>query len=422
MLEEHEHKLTDNRKAERVKTEQELAKIHNNVKRLQRQLKDVKPTPEFIDKLREMMEEIENAISSFKKEQRLIYEELIKEEKKVMNEIIALEKKRETWVLANSAAERGYRLPSGKMAVEKVMVSHLPKEVLEFEKFLQHTGGRQGGWDDYDHQNFLKLLAKQRGKLTCMEEATEYIPGRTKEDIQQHEKWYQEFLFLEDRKKESIQKWKLKKLQDKDAMLMHQGKSKEVLESEYLVQAEAQKEKLKEERRRRQEEVEAWRKQKESEAAVKQAAQAKEEEERERRQKQERQRQLEVKLLVEEYTQQKKIQEEFLRLEKQIQEEAEREERQRSASAGICKFQERDFHKLELKALNKQAKEEEITEREKRLAKLKEKVEIHVKRDASRLCQFTKGWVERTKNTGPTGSGPLLHIPHRAVPSWRQGL
>ncbi|XP_030049360.1 coiled-coil domain-containing protein 112 [Microcaecilia unicolor] len=422
-LEEHEHKLTNNRKAERVKTEQELSRIHNNVKRFQQQLKDVKPTPEFVDKLREMMEEIENAISTFKEEQRLVYEELLKEEKTVMNELTALEKRIETWMLDNSAVERGYRVPSGKAAMDKEMVSQLPKEVLEFERFLQQTGGRQGGWDDYDHQNFLKVLVRQKGKLICVEEALEYLPGRTREEIQQHEKWYQEFLFLEEKKKEAIQTWKLKKMQEREKLLMEHGKSKEVLELERLARIEAQKEKLEEERKRQQEKLETWRQQKELEAAKKQAAQRKEEEEKERRQKQECQRQLEVKLLVEEYARQKRKQEEFLRLEQLMQEEAEREERQRSAAAGICKFQERDFRKLELKALNKRAKEEELAEKEKRLSRLKEKVEIHVKRDASRVCKLTKGWEERTKTPGPVGgSGPLLHIPHRSVPSWRQGL
>nr|XP_033784969.1 coiled-coil domain-containing protein 112 isoform X2 [Geotrypetes seraphini] len=389
-LEDHEHKLTNNRKAEKVKTEQELSKIHNNVKRFQQQLKDVKPTTEFVEKLREMMEEIEIAISTFKEEQRLVYEELMKEEKTVMNELTALEKRIETWMLDNSAAERGYKLPAGKAVMDNEMVSHLPKEVLDFERFLQQTGGRQGGWDDYDHQNFLKVLTKQKGKLVCVKEALEYLPGRTQEDIQRHEKWYQEFLFLEEKKKESIQTWKLKKIQEREKLLMEHGKSKEVLESERLARLEAQREKLEEERKRQQEKLETWRQQKELETAEKQAAQKKEEEEREWRQKQERQRQLEVKLLVEEYTRQRKTQEEFMRLENQILEEAEREERKISAAAGICKFQQR--------------------------------VEIHVKRDASRLCKLTKGWEERTKNPGSAGSGPLLHIPHRAVPSWRQGL
>ncbi|XP_069481617.1 coiled-coil domain-containing protein 112 isoform X2 [Ambystoma mexicanum] len=421
-LEELEHKLSNNRKAEKAKTEQQLSRIHNNVKRLQRQLKDVKPTPEFVEKLREMMEEVESAINTFKDEQRVIYEELMKEEKSCANELSAFEKKIDSWSLCNPVAEKGFRGPSGKIPFDKNIKHNLPEEVTEFEKFLQETGGRQGGWDDYDHQNFLKIWMKHKGKPVYMEEALEYLPSRTKEDVEEHEKWYQEFLFLEERKKESIQKWKDKKQEEKEKLFKQQGKSKEVLESERLQREEAQKQKLEEERRKRQEELVAWKRQKELEVATKTADQLREEEERQRKQAKERQRQLEVKLLVEEHARQKKVQDELLRLEKQMQEEAEREEKGRLAAHEISKFQERDLRKLELKALEKQTKEEEKAEKEKRLAKIKEKVEIHVSRDPSRLCKLTKGWEERTKEIGPTSAGPLLHIPHRAVPSWRQGL
>uniref|UniRef100_A0A8C8VDV0 Coiled-coil domain containing 112 n=1 Tax=Pelusios castaneus TaxID=367368 RepID=A0A8C8VDV0_9SAUR len=420
-LEELEHKMTDNRKAEKAKIQQTLAKIHNNVKRLQRQLKDVKPTPEFVEKLREMMEEVENAVNGFKEEQRLIYEELLKEEKTATNELSALEKKIETWALGSSAIERIFRLPSDRVPVDKTLQNHLPEEVVEFERFLQQTGGRQGGWDDYDHQHFLKVWTKHKGKSSYIEEALEYLSGRTKEDVQQHETWYQEFLILEERKKKSIQKWKVKKQQEKQEILKQKEKSEEVLKTENLQQA-AQKQKAEEERKAQQAAVEAWKRHKEIEFAMKQASRLKEEEEKEKRQQKERQRQFQLKLLLEKYSQQKEEQEKLQRLEKEKREEAEREARKRIAAEEISKFQERDLHKLELKILEKQAKEEEKIEKEKRLAKLREKVEVHVTRDPSRLHKPTKGWEERTKEIGPTGSKPLLYIPHRAIPTWRQGL
>ncbi|XP_067424829.1 coiled-coil domain-containing protein 112 isoform X2 [Emydura macquarii macquarii] len=401
-LEELEHKMTNNRKAEKIKIQQQLAKIHNNVKRLQRQLKDVTPTQEFVEKLREMMEEAENAINGFKEEQRLIYEELLKEEKTTTNELSALEKKIETWALGSSATERVFRLPAGKVPVDKMLQNHLPEEVIEFERFLQQTGGRQGGWDDYDHQHFLKVWTKHKGKPSYIEEALEYLSGRTKEDVQQHETWYQEFMILEERKKESIQKWKVKKQQEKQEILK-QKKSEEILKTENLQQEVAQKQKAEEERKKQQAAVEAWKRHKEIEFAMKQASRLKEEEEKEKRQQKERQRQFQLKLLLEKYNRQKEEQEELQRLEKEKREEAEREERKRIAAEEISKFHERDLHKLELKILKKQAKEEEKTEKEKRLAKLREKVEVHVTRDPSRLYKPTKGWEERTKEIGPTG-------------------
>ncbi|KAM4808234.1 coiled-coil domain-containing protein 112 [Rhinophrynus dorsalis] len=419
-LEEYEQKLATSRKAEKVKTEQQLSKIYNSVKRLQRQLKDVKPTPEFVEKLRQMMEEVDNAICTFKEQQRLMYEELMKEEKTTSNELTALEKKIEA--LSSTAPEKVFKAATGKTLTSKMSSNQLPEEVVAFEKFLQQTGGRLGGWDDFDHQSFLKVWTKHKGKPSYLDEALAYLPSRTREDVQQHETWYQEFLFLDEKKKEAIQAWKSKKQQEREEVSKLPDKSKDIQEFDRQQQEEAQKQKLEEERKKRQQELEAWKRQKEIEAAAKYQAKLREEEEQQRKKRKERQRQMEVKLLVEEHTRIRKEQEEFLRLETEMREEAEREEKRKMASYEICRFQVRDQRRLEEKAQEKKAKEEAEAEKERRLAKLKEKVHVHVDRDPSRLCKLTKGWEERCKDIEPMGAAPLLHIPHRAVPTWRQGL
>ncbi|KAJ6669695.1 hypothetical protein lerEdw1_000244 [Lerista edwardsae] len=420
ILEELEYKLIKNQKAEKAKIQQKLAKIHNNVKGLQRQLKDVKATPEFVDGLREIMEEVETAINTFKEEQRQIYEELMREEKTAANDLNASEKKIEMWALGTSATRK--ILKQDKVPLDKEIQNHLPGEVLELERFFQQTGGRQGGWDEFDHQVFLKLWRRHKGKPSYIDEALDYFTDRTKEDIQQHEKWYQEYQILEAQKKESIQKWKMKKQQERKKILAQKEMPEEVLAANMRQREEAQKQKAEEERKKRLDELKAWKRHKAIEFAMKQAAQLKEEEEKETRKQKERQRQFQMKLLLEKYTRQKKEQEELLRLEKERREEAEKEERKRTAAEEILKFQERDLHKLELKIQEKQAKEDEKIEKEKRLSKLREKVEINVIRDPYRLYKPTKVWEERTKEIGPQGSGQLLHIPHKGVPSWRQGL
>ncbi|XP_032012519.1 coiled-coil domain-containing protein 112 isoform X2 [Hylobates moloch] len=389
MLEELENKLIHSRKTERAKIQQQLAKIHNNVKKLQHQLKDVKPTPDFVEKLREMMEEIENAINTFKEEQRLIYEELIKEEKTTNNELSAISRKIDTWALGNSETEKAFRAISSKVPVDKVTPSTLPEEVLDFEKFLQQAGGRQGGWDDYDHQNFVKVRNKHKGKPTFMEEILEHLPGKTQDEVQQHEKWYQKFLALEERKKESIQSWKTKKQQKKEEIFKLKEKADNTPMLFHNKQEDNQKQK-EEQRKKQKLAVEAWKKQKSIEMSMKCASQLKEEEQKEKKHQKERQRQFKLKLLLESYTQQKKEQEELLRLEKEIREKAEKAEKRKNAADEISRFQER--------------------------------VENNVSRDPSRLYKPTKGWEERTKKIGPTGSGPLLHIPRRAIPTWRQGI
>ncbi|XP_074425884.1 coiled-coil domain-containing protein 112 [Larus michahellis] len=412
ILEELERTMTVSRKTEKAKVLQQLSKIQNNVKRLQRQLNDVKPTPEFVDKLKEMMEEVENAINAFKEEQRQIYEQLLKEEKTAINELSVFERKVELWALGSSTMEKALKLPSARISVDKTLENHLPEEVVEFERFLQRTGGRQGGWDDYDHQNFLKVWTKHRGRLSYMDEALEYLCGRTKEDIEQHCKWYQEFLILNERKKESIKQWKEKQQQEKEGNLKEKEKAEKMLNEEWLQREEAQKQKAEEERKKQQSVIEAWKKQKAIAFAMEQASQLKLEEEKEKKQGKECQRQLHMKLLLESYTLQKKEKNELEKLENKKREEAEKEERKRIAAEEITKFQGRDLHKLELRILQKQAKELKKGEKEKRLAKLREKVEIRVTSDRRR----TKGWEECTKGMAPAASETFLPVPKLPQP------
>lgn len=132
----------------------------------------------------------------------LRYEQLLKDEKTAVNELSIFEKKVELWATSSSTTEEVLKLPSARISVNKTLGNHLPAEVVEFERFLQQTGGRQGGWDDGDHQNFLKVWTKHKGKLSYVDEALKYLCGRTKEDVEQHGMWYREFLILQDKKKE----------------------------------------------------------------------------------------------------------------------------------------------------------------------------------------------------------------------------
>ncbi|NWZ66126.1 CC112 protein, partial [Acrocephalus arundinaceus] len=334
LLEDLEHSMTVSRKMEKAKILQQLSKIQNNVKRLQQQLKDVKPTPEFVDKIKEMMEEIENAISAFKEEQRQRYQQLLKEEKAVINELSLFERKVELWALGSSTAEKVWKLPSARITVDRTLENHLPEEVVEFERFLQRTGGRQGGWDDYDHQNFLKMWTKYRGRLSYMDEALEYLSGRTKEDIEQHDKWYQEYVILHERKKESIKKWKERQQQDKERNLKEKEKSEKILKERWLQCEEAQKRKA-EEIKRKQAAVEVCKKQKAVAFAIDQASQLKLEEK-----KQQKEHLSHVKLLLERNTLQKKVKEELEKPENEKREETEKEGRKKIGAEEIFKFQE----------------------------------------------------------------------------------
>ncbi|KAJ8380985.1 hypothetical protein SKAU_G00017630 [Synaphobranchus kaupii] len=419
-VEEFETKLMQDHRTEVMKLQQQLKKVHNGVKRFQRQLMDVKPTPELIEKLKEIMTEVENSISAFKEDKRQSFEDLLKKEYTCWQEVCALEKKIGVWALAGTTGSKIPPAHPAKVCLTKALDGALPPEVNELERFLLLTGGRQGGWDQYDHEVFLKERAKKSGKQG--RDTHPHVPGKRREDVEQHEEWFQRLLFLEEKKREAILKWKSQKQNRRDQELKQQKEKEDAAKREEAKLAEEQQQQLEEERREAAARLEAWKDDRRAQVAMEQEKQVKEEVLQRKRAKEERRRQLEAKLTLEAHIRARKQQQELLLLEREYQEQEEMEERQRTAAIGIKIFQERDLYRLEAKLQEKQNKEDEEVERQKRAAKIKEKVEAHISRDPSRLCKPTKGWQERSKVIGPTGGGPVSQMFHRAVPSWRQDL
>ncbi|XP_071339269.1 coiled-coil domain-containing protein 112 isoform X2 [Trachinotus anak] len=419
-LEEYEKVLEEERNADKMNIQKQLVKIHNGVRKFQRQLKDVKPTPELIEKLKEIMSEVEISINSLKEEQRSCFEELLKEERTCRQEITAYEKKIENWSLVLNTHPK---LPTAPTVRTKPPDRDLPAEVRALEAFLQKTGGPYGGWDQYDHQAFLKVWTKHSGQSAYRKEAKLYLPGKTLEEIEQHEDWHQELIYLQDRKRETIQRWKASKHLERQTRIQSQEEAEKAERREKEAKSQAQQCRTEEERKKAAWQLEEWREEKRRREKQEEEQILAEEIQKRRRAKEERRRQLEVKLTIEEQLRLRREEEEEQRKKRREAEQREMDERRREAAKDIKRFNERDLHKVEAKLQEKQLRAKEEEERQSRIAaKLKEKVDGHVSRDPSRLTRPTKGWQERMKHIGPSGGGPLLQMFHRAVPTWRQGL
>ncbi|XP_070689926.1 coiled-coil domain-containing protein 112 [Pempheris klunzingeri] len=418
-LEECEKVLEEERNAEKMNLQKQLVKIHNGVRKFQRQLTDVKPTPELIKRLEEIMSEVEISINTLKEEQQSCFEELLKEERTCRQEITAYEKKIENWSLA-VRPQSDPKLPTASTVKKtKPVDRNLPAEVRAVEAFLQKTGGPYGGWDQYDHQAFLKAWTKHSGKPAYRKEAKLYLPAKKLEEIEQHEDWYQELINLQNRKREAIQRWKSNKHQERQTRI--QEEAQEAQEAERREEAKNQAS-TEEERMMAAWQLEVWRAKKRINKEHEEKQRLAEKIRKGKQQKEERRRHLEVKLGIEEQLRLRREEEEEQERRRREEKQREMDERRKEAAKGIKRFCERDLHKVEAKLQEKRRREKEEEERQKRNAKLKEKVDGQVHRDPSRLIRPTKGWAERVKHIGPSGGGPVLQMFHRAVPTWRQGL
>lgn len=415
-LEELDLKGTNDRKTEKHKLKQQLGKIRSNVNKFQRDLRDVKPSPEFVEKLKEIMEEVENSMMSFKEQQRKVYDELLHEERAYLQEVSAMEKKFESWSQLPAPATAAADV---KKAAGAVTVS-LPPAVAAFERFLAQTGGHQGGWDDYDHQLFLKLKSKHKNHSTFMRVAGSGIPGRSVDDVRQHDEWYSEYLILKESKKKAIQEWKQGKEVEKNELLVDDDVDE--LEEEEERKKRKKEEQIEKEREARLKHLNEWKVQKELDKAKMEEARLRQELNKAKEKEKEEKKRMEIKAQVEEYARQRAEEQAILREARQDRQEHEKAAHKITAEEA-AKIQERSKKMLEEKQAKIKMKEVKKMEKEKRLQKLKSQVEVNVSRDPSRLYKLTAGWEQRKKEgPGTSGGRPTLQMPHRAVPSWRQGL
>ncbi|KPP76160.1 hypothetical protein Z043_104523, partial [Scleropages formosus] len=316
------------------------------------------------------------------------YEELCNEERICWKEICAFEKKMEVW--SSKSASAPVPTPSAKVSLNRTPDNDLPREVVDLEKFLLQTGGVFGGWDQVDHDSFLKVWKKHSGRPDYREEALVYLPNKTEEELRLHEDWYQKLLSLQEKKKEAIVRWKAEQQKRKETKQQQHVKEEDAKKHESAELKEVQRCRMEEKRRDVAARLQAWKTRRNMQLAQEHERRLKEQIQVKRQAKEERQKQLEAKMAVQAHIQQKKELEDLLTREKESVERAEMEKKKRFAAKEIKRFQER--------------------------------IEGHVSRDPTRLSRLTKGWEERTKKIGPTGGRPVLQMFHRAVPTWRQDL
>ena len=419
-LQSQEQKARMQLNAEKLKLKQQLNKIKNMVKKFQRELKDVKPTDEFIQRLRIIMEDIEEHMSSFKENQKEQYDELMREERLTTQEVDTLNKKFDMWATLGpvkiASSTKGKKTEN--LASQRDITKDLPPQVAAFERFQAQNGGVRGGWDEYDHGTFLKYRNRHKAKLTTfVRELLAYLPTRTEEEIRQHEFWYQQYLDLNEEKKEAIQRWKDKRDIEKESMLRKAADADSDEENEKKKQQ--LKEILEQERLENKARLNKWKVEKELERAEEEERKLRQQIEKSRKEEEDRRIHEEQRVKVEEYRRQRAEEKEQRDYMKSLQAQLEKEKRL-IATNEVQKLQERDLNQVKKKVAKNKAKQESEKERQTRLqAKIKAHNEAHIRRDPSRLLQSTAGTRHRQMDRERSG-GQIFHTQPRAVPSWRQ--
>ncbi|XP_077378193.1 coiled-coil domain-containing protein 112 isoform X2 [Festucalex cinctus] len=407
-LDEYEKALVEKRSEEKMHLQTQLAKIKNGVRQFQQQLIDIKPSTELIEKLEEIMTEVEFSMNHLKEKQHSCLGELLKEERTYAQEMAAYERKVENWSQPSKPDPK--ISTSSAVKPSKDLDHDLPCEVRDLQSFIQRTGGVCGGWEEFDHQAFLKVWRNRGGRPDFRKEVKRYLPNKSQEELEEHERWYQELIHLQDKRRQAIQRWKSRKQLERQ---LHLQKQAELLEAERKKKDTKAQQNNEEERKLLAQQLEVWR---ESKRHKEEQAAAEHKRAGESHKK---------KIVKKRFY----LRETKLSLGKELQggkgEEADekRTRRKKQTTKGIRNLIKRDLERVQAKRQEKLLRQKEDKERQERImAKLKEKVDGHIVRDPSRLTQPTKGWQERLKSAGTSEGGRAFHMPRRSVPSWRLGL
>ena len=412
-LEEIDAKLVAQRKRDKQELRRQVDKVRLSVEAFKRLLGEMKPGPECVEKLKITMEDIESSITTFKEKQRQAYEELLQEERVVALEVNALEKKLEGF------HPTATQPPILHPRQEGTHASSLHPAVLAFDGFVERTGGHRGGWDEYDHQTFLRIRTRYGDKPGFIRAAASELPTRSVGEIEEHDQWYQEYAKLNEAKKTAINEWRRqRKDPNKGDVPSQNDPTLNVEEEVQMHKAEL----LAREREERLAQLAAWKAQQQLKKEDEDKLKQEQELQRLREIEKAKERQAAVKEKALEYVAKKVHEKHALKLLEEAKQNEERA-RRKEATKEAKKFRQRDTRAISERQQKQKLLELKAMEKERRLEKLKEEVKITVERDPTRLLKLTAGWEERKKaGVGSGMAGAVLAMPKRAVPSWRQGI
>ncbi|XP_067135978.1 coiled-coil domain-containing protein 112-like isoform X5 [Centruroides vittatus] len=286
---------------------------------------------------------------------------------------------------------------------EKNILTDFPLELTEFEEFIT-CSGPTGGWEEYDHKLFLKYRNKSQTQDIFLKQLSKHIIGKSYENIEEHEKWYKEYLEKKQKKQMAILNWKIEKEKEQTQKFIYEKEKKLVGMKNNLNDEMIRAKKLKA--------IALWKLRKEEQ----------------QKNNEKNQKQL---ALQENKLKEKKKREQERNCEKgrkyqqhklKMKESLDVKNSSNHINYSIQYFQEKDKEKEKKVKERLQMKEMEKEKQNLRLEKLKQKVSVTGRKDSSRIFQCTTSWREKLKKDLTQTSVLSYTIQHKAIPEWRKNI
>jgi hypothetical protein len=306
----------------------------------------------------------------------------------------------------------------------------LAPEVVEFENFVQKSGGDSGGWDSGDHEEFVKIVKACNGDyLQAIAVCEERAIGYTHAEIVSHANWHMDYLDLLVRKRNALAKWREEKEREKSKVLA----SAALLDCQSA--AEAKEERAMagrssaattHEQQVQKEMVLKWKQQKEAEMRRKEEERA----EAARRQQERKmieieERQLLNKMKIEAHREAKERADKIKRVRSEIKAMDEASCQPLTDPVKAWRVEERNNSFLRRRHSLIALQEEKKVARQEVQARMLDKVRVEAPADPKRLLKGTSSHINRVQENQSDGlkkepvmSGNILKVPHLAKAGW----
>ncbi|OMJ85796.1 hypothetical protein SteCoe_12787 [Stentor coeruleus] len=152
---------------------------------------------------------VNKEILEFKDKSRSEYEELMQSERIFQNELDYYSTKFSQWENEMPKTIK----PTIKNIIDPQDLPSLNQELVSIDKEIQETGDQYLTWDEVDHNEFIKLWHKYKNKPISgfLQAAANTLPLHDINDIKEHVEKYENWVFLNEKKKEVLGKWREEK-------------------------------------------------------------------------------------------------------------------------------------------------------------------------------------------------------------------
>ncbi len=210
-------------KEEQGKLLKKIEIFKNELELIQQRLHDFSHASVGADGLQTLLENFEEKIAGYKKKMREEYGALVEEQRIYTTDIDNMMKRIDEWDESDKSKKemleqsRLEELKKKRKSLAEKQDKEIARqaEIGQIEKDLVLIGGRTGGWDNTDHDIFLRVwtqtitkfppTSSQKGSL--LKRVCPLLPGKIAEEVEEHIQFYSTFLELMERKKRSLKAW-----------------------------------------------------------------------------------------------------------------------------------------------------------------------------------------------------------------------